>query len=292
MQLRFIRIILSTLGSAFGDFLSKFLFEKYPKLTVAWSMTYGRLLEIIWLYIFILASGRSLMIRNESWLFLWLLALLLWIRFVGNKLYYEGVKKLDVSFVAILFTFSTIVSVIWWILFHAEAVTYIKFLGIAFIMFSIIALNYVDIHREVIQKKYIWFILASACIYGVVANVEKIVWLDFDPFVFRFRYSLCSVWLFCVFYPKDLKQDLVYVKEWYFWWINALTAISFSLWNIGTLLAFKYGAEAGKVDAINNSAIFIIILLEILVLKNRDNIWLKIVLSILTFCGMLLLKME
>lgn len=212
MQLWFVRIVLSTLWSAFGDFLTKFLFEKYPKLTVAWSMTYGRLLEIVWLCIFILVSGRSLMIRNESRLFLWLLLLSLLIRFVANKLYVEGIKKLDVSFVAIIFTFSTIVSVIWWILFHAETVTVLKFLGVFLIMSAIVAVNYVDLNEEGIkQKKYIWFILASACIYGVVANIEKIVWLDFDPFVFRFRYSLCSVWLFCLFYPKDLKQDLIYI---------------------------------------------------------------------------------
>jgi hypothetical protein len=57
-------------------------------------------------------------------------------------------------------------------------------------------------------------------------------------------------------------------------------------------MAFRYGAEAGKVDAINNSAIFIIILLEIIVFKNREHLWLKVCLSVLTFLGMLLLKIE
>jgi uncharacterized membrane protein SirB2 len=52
----------------------------------------------------------------------------------------------------------------------------LKFLGIVLIMLAIVAVNYIDMNKEGIkQKKYIWFVLASACIYGVVANIDKIV---------------------------------------------------------------------------------------------------------------------
>lgn len=292
IQLRFFWILLSTLGSACGDFLSKFLFDKYPNLSVAGSMTYGWLFEIVCLGVYILMVWEDFVIWNQSIFFIQLLVGLLIVRFIANKLYYEGVKRLDVSFVAILFTSSTLISVLGWILFHAESVTLIKFLGIWLIMWSIIAINYIDIHRQSSARKYILFVLASACIYGIVANVEKVVGLDFDPFVFRFWYSLFSVLLFLILYPKDLKEDLKYAKEGIFWGINILTSIAFSLRNIATLLAFKYGAEAWKVDAINNSAIFIIILLEILILKNREHIWLKIGLSAVTFIAMLLLKQQ
>lgn len=290
MPTRFIYLLISTVGSACWDFFSKFLFDKYPKLTVAGMMTYGWLIEIVGLLIYVLVTGKDINLFNQSSMFLGLLGGILCIRFIGNKLYYEGMKKLDVSLVAILFTFSTIVSVVVGIRYHGESITFYKVLWVLLIMWAIIAINYQN-NINISDKKFILFVLGSAVIYGIVANVEKIVWLDFDPFIFRLYYSLFSIALFGIIYPKDLKQDFKYTKEGYFRWINLLASLSFSVWNICSLLAFKYGAEAGKLDAINNASIFIIILLEVIFLHNRDNLKLKIVLSVLTFIGMFLLRL-
>ena len=68
-----------------------------------------------------------------------------------------------------------------------------------------------------------------------------------------------------------------------------ISAVTFLIWNKLNFLAYTVGGEVGKIDSINNSVVFVIILLEIIVLKVRDNLPRKFMAALIAFVGIFLL---
>ena len=55
-------------------------------------------------------------------------------------------------------------------------------------------------------------------------------------------------------------------------------------------LSYRLGGEVGKIDAINNTQIFLIIVFEYIVLKQKGELVKKLVATTLAFMGVLLLS--
>lgn len=277
MHVWFVYLMISTVAWSIADFLSKVLFEKHHGLTVWGYLVASRLIEIVLLFVFVLVWKQEVAAQMyTSWLFWWLLLGTFVVRFGGNILYYTSMRRLEASVVTVLFTSSTIVTVTLGIIFYGESLGWMKWVGVALTIGAILLLHS---HIEWKHKQHplFWFVLWSAVLYAIAANIEKTVWLAFDPFVFRLWYSMLSVlWLLFV-YKEDITHDLKYIHHTSFRVINAISAVLFFIMNISYYFSFATGAEAGKVDAINNIGIFFIILLEILIFRDRERLWIKIV---------------
>lgn len=63
-----------------------------------------------------------------------------------------------------------------------------------------------------------------------------------------------------------------------------------TLFNLFTFLAYSKGGSVGVVDAINNSTVFFVIILELIILKDQSNLVKKIICSIIATTGILILS--
>jgi len=61
-----------------------------------------------------------------------------------------------------------------------------------------------------------------------------------------------------------------------------------SSFNLFTFFAYRNGANVGVADAINNTTVFLVILLEVLLLKDKDNFARKIIGAIVATSGVIL----
>jgi drug/metabolite transporter (DMT)-like permease len=63
----------------------------------------------------------------------------------------------------------------------------------------------------------------------------------------------------------------------------------YALYNFFTFTAYTQGGEIGRVDAVNNSQIFLIILFEFLILRHQQQLGRKLAMAVLAYTGILIL---
>lgn len=205
--------------------------------------------------------------------------------FWAGTLYYSSYKGESVGVSVILVTISTVISTTLGIIFLNEIAYFLKFLGIILIILSIILLRYSKKDR---LNKYNILALAGGLLYGIAYTLDKSFVIQLDAhiyhIVFCFIIGLCSL----LYKPRIIIMDIRKLK-----FKNLIpifiSAITFFLFNKFTFLSYSRGGEVGKVDAINNASIFLIILLEIIVLKERKFLTKKIITAIISFIGIIIL---
>ena len=68
-----------------------------------------------------------------------------------------------------------------------------------------------------------------------------------------------------------------------------ISGIGYFLYNLFTFVSYTIGGEVGRVDAINNSQIFIILFFEYFVLKHTDGALRKLSTALIAFVGVAIL---
>lgn len=289
MHRRFVYLMISTISSAIADFLAKILFKQHHGLTTAGYLVFSWLVELLVLGIYVVWWKwwvTELLYGNA--LFRLVLMVVIWLRFVGNLLYYGGMRRLDASVVTVVFTLSTLVSIAVGVWRYDESLAWTKLLGWVLTIGAVFVVYY-HIERKKQRFRLFWRVIASAVLYGIIVNIEKFVWLSFDPFVFRRWYGMGSVLWLLLFYRHDVLHDTKYLHSASFWCINSVSALLWMVMNVSYYVAFAIGAEAGKTDAINNIAIFFIIALEYFFFRDRGRWQWKLLAAVLSTIGVWLL---
>ncbi len=68
-----------------------------------------------------------------------------------------------------------------------------------------------------------------------------------------------------------------------------ISGIGYFLYNLATFFAYTYGGEVGRVDAINNSQVFLIILVEFFIFKQKDGLMRKLITAAVALTGVFIL---
>lgn len=185
---------------------------------------------------------------------------------IAMVLYLRSFKVKSISISAIFVSFSVVVSTVLGIIFFSESTSYLKFLGIALIMLAIIITRYKNVTLE---KNHLYG-LAAGFIFGIAYVFDKSIVLDIHPLVYIFwAFLMIAIWGFIL----GSRDVIISVKNKS---LNEykpimISGLAFFLFNFFTFTAYRYGGEVGRVDAINNSQIFLIILFEYFVLKNTKG---------------------
>ena len=67
------------------------------------------------------------------------------------------------------------------------------------------------------------------------------------------------------------------------------SGVGYFAYNFATFTSYSIGGEVGRVDAINNSQVFLIILFEYFILKQKENTIRKFVTAGIAFSGVMIL---
>lgn len=203
----------------------------------------------------------------------------------GMFFYLSSFKVKNISISTIFISFSAVVSTTIGIVIFNESLTLTKFLGIGSIIFAVIILNFRNIS---IEKNHLLGLLAAIC-FGVAFSLDKyIIIQNINPLVY-ISIGFFFTSLFALLQnPTEVFKSLSKSKPRHYKSI-IVSAIGYFAYNLFTFNAYAANGEVGKIDAINNSQIFLIILFEFFILKDTKGIFRKLVSAAIAFTGVIIL---
>lgn len=203
---------------------------------------------------------------------------------IANVFYFRSFKVKNISFSAIFVSFSVVVSTFLGIMIFSESTNSAKFLGIILVLGAIVIANF---KNAALEKNHLFGLLAGV-MFGITYTLDKKILLDIHPLIYIFwAFLLISLWGF-VMYSRSVISSMKGKK------LSLYKPILFSgagyfLYNLFAFNAYRAGGEVGRVDAINNSQIFLIILFEYFVLKNTKGTFRKAFSAALAVLGVFIL---
>lgn len=203
---------------------------------------------------------------------------------VSMVLYLNSFRVKNISISQIFISFSAVVSTTLGIIFFGESTSLVKFLGIFLVLLAIISLNIKNLNLE---KNHYYGLLAGTII-GVLFTLDKYIVLQIHPLIYIFWASgFLSIFGF-ILKPKDIIKTIntshVQVYK-----VLTFSAVGYFLYNLATFTAYTIGGEVGRVDAINNSQVFLVILFEYFILKRTGGTFRKIITAIVALAGVYIL---
>lgn len=203
---------------------------------------------------------------------------------VAMIFYLKSFRVKNISISAIFVACSTIISTSLGILFFQESTSLLKYLGIALVLLSIISLN---IKNATLEKNHFYGLLAGIG-FGINYTLDKGSLMYVHPLVYLFWVFLFVALLGFLLGPRDVLSCL---KGKNFTILKPIIASGFGyvLYNVCTFFAYTYGGEVGRIDAINNSQVFLIILFEYFILKHSKGMGRKLLTAAIAYTGVVIL---
>lgn len=203
---------------------------------------------------------------------------------IGMIFYLRSFKVQNISISTIFVSLSMVVSTILGIIFLNESLYFLKILGLLLILSAIISLNIKNLQLE---KNHFYGLLAGL-IFGLTYTLDKKVVLDIHPIVYMFWIFLTVAFYGLIFNIRQFIDSAKLAKISDYKSI-LVSACGYFIYNFSTFTAYTIGGEVGRVDAINNSQVFLIILVEYYIFKQTEGFARKIATAVLAFSGVLIL---
>lgn len=202
----------------------------------------------------------------------------------GLYFYLKSFKVKNISISTIFISLSVVVSTTLGIILFNESTDIWKYIGIALVLISIISLN---INNLSLEKNHFYGLLAGL-FYGATYSLDKLIVADIQPIIYMFwSFFIASMLLYITSFKETTKELKKFTKNNFKPII--VSACGYFIYNFCTFTAYTVGGEVGRVDAINNSQIFLIIMFEYLILKQKDDLWRKILTAAIAFTGVYIL---
>lgn len=203
----------------------------------------------------------------------------------GTLFYFKSFKVKNISISAIFTSFSAVVSTILGIVMIGESTDILKYIGIGLVLTAIIILN---INNITLEKNHFYGLLAGIFFGSTFVFDKLIVTNDIHPLIYLFWSFTIIALIIYLFNIKDINKGINKTKIKHLKPIF-ISGIGYLIYNLCTFTAYSVGGEVGKVDAINNSQIFLIIVFEYFILKQKDELFRKVITAIIAFIGVLIL---
>lgn len=233
--------------------------------------------------IFALLLGQFSLILPT--LLIWKLIIISFVYFVGGTFFYTSYKGNSPSISIIFGTISVVISSLLGTIFLHDTYTVPKVVGIILILSAIIFINYKK--TEKLSKYNLYAILGGMC-FGVAFTLDKSMVTTISPFMYLGLMCLGVAIVSAITSFKLINRETSKLKSKNF--LPMLSSATFgSSFNLLTFFAYRYGANVGVADAINSTTVFFVILLEIILLKDRGNLTKKILTAVIAISGVILI---
>ena len=233
--------------------------------------------------IYLFASGQSLPTVNTTY-FLQLLPLTV-LYFLGGSFYYQSFKSKSVSLSAVLATVSSVISTFLGIVLYHESTHPLKFIGSIVVVVAIILVNF---HKNSHFDKYNLYALLGGIFYGFAYTLDKHFVINSSPDFYQMVLCFAVGSASLVFSPVRIISELKLFKQSLLPSIFS-SIIFFFLYQKFYFYAYTIGGEVGRIDVLNNTTIFIVILLEFFFLHERSDLTKKVIAASLATIGATLL---
>jgi len=207
--------------------------------------------------------------------------------FWAGTLYYSSYKGSSAGLSTILGTVSMIMSTTLGIIFLHESINILKVLGIFLVFGAIIIARFT---RNLHFDKYNLLAMSGGALWGVAFTIDKSFATTINPLFYLSLFCLITGLSGLIYRSKVILSEIKIIsKKSYksiFW-----TAAFGTAFNAFTFLSYSHGGEVGRVDAINNTMVFLVIILEFLILKEKQNIFRKLIAAAIAIVGVTILAL-
>jgi len=201
--------------------------------------------------------------------------------FLGGSFYYQSFKSNSVSISAVLATISSVITTILGIVFFNESTNIYKFIG-AFIVF--LAIIIVNFQKKLQFDRYNLYALLGGLFYGVAYTTDKYFVISTSPDFYQIALCFGVGMASFIFRPKQIISELKLFQNKLIPSIVS-SVIFFFLYQKFLFWAISIGGEVGRIDVLNNTTIFVVILLEVFLLKERKDIKKKLFAAVIATIG-------
>ena len=246
-------------------------------------LTFGIQTVLVIPVIFIIGQGNNFFAVFDKRVF-WFLLLSSVSASFAMYYYLKSFLVKNLSFSTTLISFSVVVSSILGILVFKESVNLEKFIGIFLVLASIVIINYSNEHFE----RNSLFGLLAGIFFGITYTFDKMVVLEVHPMVYLFWSFLFVILIAFYINPRPVINAIKTLRA-----VDIrnlmISGTGYLIFNVCTFFAYSVGGEVGRVDAINNSQIFLIIIAEYFILKQRVGTIRKFSTAAIAFLGVYIL---
>lgn len=216
---------------------------------------------------------------------IWKLMLISFVYFAGGTFFYTSYKGNSPSISLIFGTISVLISSILGVVFLNDQYVYKMIIGIVLILSAIIFLNYNK--QEKLNRYNLYAIIGGLC-FGIAFTLDKSMTTTISPFMYLGFMCLGVALVSITTSFKLIRSDLGKMSP-----KNFIPMVSSSLFgsafNLFTFFAYRNGANVGLADAVNNTTVFLVIILEIILLRDTRNILKKVLAATIATLGVILI---
>lgn len=206
---------------------------------------------------------------------------------VGNLFTFKAFKLAEASEVAVIFASSTLWSVVSALFILGEKLTNLKIAGVLLVVLGLVVINYVKTNWKV-NKGHL-FALLAAVLFGVAFTNDLFIMKRFSSVASYslFAFALPSL-VTLLFNPKSIKHVPYFLKGQVFLKL-AICSFFYAADAFAIYMAYKMGGPANVISPISATSLIFTVIISYIFLKERDRVWNKILGTLLTFIGILLL---
>ncbi len=280
----FLLTILSALFSACTKLLQRVLIVDQTRDPAALAFVFQFTVSLLF-FIFSIATGTfEIPDLSSQWMNVVVMALLYG---VGNIFTFKAFQLAEASEVTIIFATSSIWSVLAAMLLLGEQPKTVQFFGVALIAFGV-AITNIRKSKWQLNKGHIFGLLAALC-FGVAFTYDALLMNSYHSvssyMVLAFGLPSLVVLLLS---PKSIKTVPVFLQPSVLPKLT-LSATFYALSAITFFTAYKMGGPASVIAPVSQASIIFTVGLSYWLLKERDHTIAKILGTLVTFGGVLLM---
>ncbi len=207
---------------------------------------------------------------------------------LGSALMFKAFEDIEASEFTILFSLSTVFSIVGATIFLGEGLLAPQVLGVALILLGVILVSYKSFKFK-LKKGEIFTLIAAFCFGLAIVNDRYILSTsDFNLFPFLTLGYFLPVIPMALIKPKAITEMKIFLK------INVLAKILiftglYIVHSISFYLALDRSGNTSQISSVSKVSTILTVLLAIILLRERDNLVRKVIGVILAFGGLLLL---
>jgi drug/metabolite transporter (DMT)-like permease len=222
---------------------------------------------------------------------LWLFGASMIMYSIAPSFYWRALKKLPASEVSILYDLTTVYIFIFGVMVGTESFSATRMMGGIFIVGAVLILGFSNAKKNKFKvNRYFWMLMAATFFYAMAALIDNIVISQgrFSPLFFQaLTFGIPSLLILLI--NKKAIEHLKYVyhpKVYKYILINAVFFFA-SFWAI--YKAYEVGGVTSEVNFVASTETILTVVLASVLLKEKENLWIKVFCSILAGIGIFLL---
>jgi len=279
----FLLSIISVITLAVSNLLQRVLMKDEKSNVVAYSLAFQLTCAVL-IGVFAFARGFVMPPIQELWLNFVLITVLY---AAGTLFLFRALQNIEASEATIITSSRALWTIVVALIFLGESFDFLKTLGVVLVLGSVVL---VSLKREAVRfNKGIFYALSSAFCYGVAFATDTFILRQSDALSYTTLAFLFPGLFILAIRPKILAQMKPLLSTSILSKM-VLLGLFYSTSAITIYLAYQQGGAASQLAPINQSVAILTVLLAVIFLGERNQLWQKFTGAIMATAGILLLR--